>query len=228
MEQSRLLSALEVTALGFGVDRTRVLALCEEAARRGVIGICVPAVFAAEAVSALRGTGTRAVSVANFPFGDLPLRDVVHQVSRLVHLDGVQEVDVVAPLPLLLAEEWARYERWMRQVVDAAGAPVKVILETAAIGPSRWTHAAKVSAAAGVGWVKTSTGFHPQGGASWAAVRALRAAMPATVGVKASGGIRTRKAALELLVAGADRIGASAYAAILDDAPAVSAAAGSV
>jgi deoxyribose-phosphate aldolase len=95
------------------------------------------------------------------------------------------------------------------------GIPVKVILETTVLTEEEKTLPCRLAVGAGAAFVKTSTGFHPTGGATTADVRLMRAAVGPTVGVKASGGIRTLGDALSMLVAGANRIGTSASAAIL-------------
>jgi deoxyribose-phosphate aldolase len=91
-----------------------------------------------------------------------------------------------------------------------------VILEAAFWSPERLAEAARAAVAGGAAFVKTSTGFNA-GGATEDAVRTLRAAVGPKVGVKASGGIRTRAQALGLIAAGANRLGASASVAIVSD-----------
>jgi deoxyribose-phosphate aldolase len=106
-------------------------------------------------------------------------------------------------------------------VVEAvASVPLKVILETAVLSESEKRLACRIARTAGAAFVKTSTGFHPAGGATLADVRLLRAEVGGALGVKASGGIRTLGDALAMIEAGADRLGTSASAAILDALPA--------
>jgi len=100
------------------------------------------------------------------------------------------------------------------------GIAVKVILETAALTDEEKNVACRLAREAGAAFVKTSTGFHPAGGATTADVRLMRAAVGAGMGVKASGGIRSLDDALAMLEAGANRIGTSASAAILAALPA--------
>ena len=95
------------------------------------------------------------------------------------------------------------------------GVPVKVILETAALTDAEKRLACRLAVDAGAAFVKTSTGFHPAGGATVADVRLMRAAVGPDIGVKASGGIRMLADARAMLDAGANRIGTSASAAIL-------------
>jgi deoxyribose-phosphate aldolase len=96
-----------------------------------------------------------------------------------------------------------------------AGLPVKVIVEAAALTDDEKRLACRLAVDAGAAFVKTSTGFHPAGGATVADVRLMRAVVGPQVGVKASGGIRTLADALAMIAAGANRIGTSASASIL-------------
>jgi len=99
------------------------------------------------------------------------------------------------------------------------GIPVKVILEATVLTEEEKTLACRLAVDAGAAFVKTSTGFHPAGGATAADVRLMRAVVGPSVGVKASGGIRTLGDVLSMLDAGANRIGTSASAAILGAMP---------
>ena len=98
----------------------------------------------------------------------------------------------------------------------AEGIPVKVILESAVLRDAEKELACRLARDAGAAFVKTSTGFHAAGGATVADVRLMRAAVGPHMGVKASGGIRTLADALAMIDAGANRIGTSSSAAILE------------
>ena len=93
---------------------------------------------------------------------------------------------------------------------------LKVIIESAALTDEAIVGACKAAVAAGADFVKTSTGFHPAGGASAHAVALMRKTVGPDIGVKASGGIRTADAALEMIAAGASRLGLSGTRAVLD------------
>src|SRR6185503_17647295 len=97
-----------------------------------------------------------------------------------------------------------------------AGLPVEVIIEAAAMTDDEKKLACRLAVEAGAAFVKTSTGFHPAGGATAADVRLMRAAVGPAIGVKASGGIRSLDDARAMLGAGANRLGTSASAAILE------------
>jgi len=122
---------------------------------------------------------------------------------------------MVIPLGAAKAGDWTAVTEDVAQVASAAGAAlVKAIIESAILTPEEITRACEAAVAGGAGFVKTSTGFHPSGGATVAAVRLMRAAVDPGIGVKASGGIRTSEQALAMLAAGASRIGLSSLAGL--------------
>jgi deoxyribose-phosphate aldolase len=130
--------------------------------------------------------------------------------------DGAGELDMVLNLGALKSGDAPAVSADIEAVVRAAPrVPVKVILETGALTEDEKRLACRLVRDAGAAFVKTSTGFHPSGGATVADVRLLRAAVGPNFGVKASGGIRSLVDARAMLEAGADRLGTSASAAIL-------------
>ena len=128
---------------------------------------------------------------------------------------------MVIDLGFALTDRWKPVTSEVAAVRAAIGADVllKVILETAVIGPDRIVPACQAAEAGGADFVKTSTGFHPAGGATVETVRAMADAVGGRLGVKAAGGIRTTEDALAMIAAGATRIGASRTAAILIGLP---------
>jgi deoxyribose-phosphate aldolase len=187
----------------------QVLGLCDEAERLGVKAVCVNGSWVESCAERLAGTAVLVAAVAGFPLGAMDTRAKVAE-ARLAVTAGASEVDVVMALGRAKAGEWNSVGDDIRAVVEASGqAAVKVILETAALEPVEIAAACLVSRAAGAAFVKTSTGFHPAGGATREAVALMRAAVGPGIGVKASGGIRTVEAALGMLAAGANRIGTS-------------------
>ncbi|MGO1313193.1 MAG: deoxyribose-phosphate aldolase, partial [Brevibacterium aurantiacum] len=130
--------------------------------------------------------------------------------------DGAAEVDMVINIGQAIAGDFDAVEADIRGVVDASGsALVKVIIESAALSDEQIVDACARAETAGAGFVKTSTGFHPAGGASAHAVALMRETVGDRLGVKASGGIRTVDAAEEMIAAGASRLGLSGSAGIL-------------
>ena len=176
---------------------------------------CVQPCWLELAAELLRGTDGRLVSVIGFPHGcDLP--EVKARAAVLAVAAGATEIDMVINVGLLKSGRSGEAGVDIAAVVGAVpGIPVKVILETAALTDGEKHVACRLACDAGARFVKTSTGFHPSGGATIADVRLLRAAVGPALGVKASGGIRTLADAQAMIQAGANRIGASASAAIL-------------
>jgi len=176
---------------------------------------CVQPCWVKLASEALAGSAARTVSVVGFPHG-CDRSEVKAQAALLAVADGAGEIDMVMNFGALRSGDDARVAADIEAVVHAVpGTPVKVIPEAAALTDGEKQRACRIAVAAGAHFVKTSTGFHPNGGATAADVRLLRAAVGQTVGVKASGGIRTLADARAMLDAGANRLGTSASAAIL-------------
>ncbi|WP_336991997.1 deoxyribose-phosphate aldolase [Leucobacter sp. VD1] len=165
--------------------------------------------------------GREIVTVVGFPTG-AHASEVKAAETRRAVADGADEIDVVVNLGLVRAADWRAVEADLRAVREACpGLVLKVILETAALSDEEIVAACLAAEAAGADFVKTSTGFHPAGGASLHAVQLMAQTVGGRLGVKASGGIRTATAARELWAAGATRFGVSATARILaswDDA----------
>jgi len=189
-----------------GFDVARVL---------GVGFYCVQPYWVQRAARALAGSDTRVVSVVGFPHG-CDRADVKARAAATAVDDGASEIDTVMNFGALRSGEIDGVIEDIAAVVRAVpGIPVKVILETAVLDDAQKRLACRIALDAGAAFVKTSTGFHPAGGATVHDVRLMRAAVGAGIGVKASGGIRTLDDARAMLDAGANRIGTSASAAIL-------------
>jgi deoxyribose-phosphate aldolase len=176
---------------------------------------CVQPCWVGLAAEALRGVDARVVSVIGFPHG-CDRSEVKARAASIAVDDGAAEIDMVINVGALRSAHATLVAADIEGVVLAAqGVPVKVILETAALTDEEKRLACRLACDAGAAFVKTSTGFHPAGGATVADVRLLRAAVGPAIGVKASGGIRTLADVLAMIDAGASRIGTSATAAIV-------------
>lgn len=221
-----MMAPVDRTAVARMIDHTllapeatveRVLALCAEARELQVGAVCVSPNQVSVAAGALRGSGVGVASVVGFPSGAHRAEFKAAEAAAAV-ADGAGELDMVVPLGAVVAGEWDLVAAHVAAVRAAAAAPVvlKVIVESAALDDAQLDRVCATAVGEGADYVKTSTGFHPAGGASVDAVRRMRAAVGWDVGVKASGGIRDAATALSMIEAGATRIGASASAAILD------------
>lgn len=210
-------SHLDATLLKPETSANRIVELCDRAAGMNAAAVCVNPVWVELATRLLRGKSPVVAAVVDFPLG-AGTTAARRTEARLAVLAGARELDLVAPLATIQAGQWRELLADL-QLIIATGRParIKVILETAALSERQALLAAIVAREAGADWVKTSTGFHPAGGATIGAVRLLRKAAGDQMGVKASGGIRTLAEAAQMLAAGADRIGASAIEALETD-----------
>ncbi|MEJ5913430.1 deoxyribose-phosphate aldolase [Pseudokineococcus sp. 1T1Z-3] len=194
-----------------------VAALVAEARGLGVLAVCV-----SPSALPLAETGDLVVAtVCGFPSGKHTSEVKAAEAARAVR-DGAHEVDMVIDVGAARAGRWKDVRDDVAAVREAAPAPtvLKVIIESAALDDDAVVGACRVAEEAGADFVKTSTGFHPSGGASEHAVRLMAATVGGRLGVKASGGIRDADAAAAMVAAGATRLGLSASAAVLDGTPA--------
>ena len=188
----------------------QVAALAAEAAELGVYSVCVSASRLPVATELVVCT------VVGFPSGAHE-SEVKAAEAALAVRRGATEVDMVIDLGRALAGDWDAVQADVEAVKAGCGdVLLKVIVESAALTPVQLVQACRRAEAGGAQYVKTSTGFHPSGGASVEAVRAMRETVGDRLGVKASGGIRDTTAALAMLEAGASRLGLSGTRAVLD------------
>lgn len=204
---------IDHTLLKPEATHSQVRALVEEAKELGVCSVCVsPSLLP---LSFDLGDVKLAV-VCGFPSGahhsDVKAAEAARAVAQ-----GADEVDMVVNLAWAAGNEFEKVEADIRAVREAIPrAVLKAIIESAALSDEQIVAVCKAAKAAGADFVKTSTGFHPSGGASVHAVALMKATAGETMQVKASGGIRDGKFAAELLDAGATRLGLSASAKVLD------------
>jgi deoxyribose-phosphate aldolase len=169
------------------------------------------------AVRALRGSEVRVGSVTGFPHGSQTTAAKLYEMRDLLRR-GAREIDAVLNIGKLLSRQFPYLETELVQMSQAChgeGAILKVILENAYLTDELKLIACKIAKRAEVDFVKTSTGFAPSG-CTVEDVRLMYAKCAPRVKVKAAGGIRTMEAALEIYAAGADRIGATRTASMLD------------
>ena len=192
---------------------------CSEARRYGFYGVCVNPYWVSRCVRELSGSGIKVCTVAGFPLGANSPETKVEE-ARLAVLQGADEIDMVINMGAVKSADWKTVEDDIRGVVAASGkAGVKVILETSYLNESEKTRACEAAIKAGARFVQTSTGFGT-GGATVEDVQTLKKVIGARdLRIKASGGIRTYHDAIQLLEAGADRIGASSGIAIVSELP---------
>ncbi|HEX9398709.1 MAG TPA: deoxyribose-phosphate aldolase [Anaeromyxobacter sp.] len=204
---------IDHTLLAPGATRDDVARLCAEAREHAMGAVCVHRNAIPDARRLLAGSAVKAIAVVDFPKGEGATGARVLEAFEAVRL-GADEVDLVAPLPSLLAGRFEAALDDLRAIVRGVPVPVKVILETSRLSREQKVVAAALAKCAGAAFVKTSTGF-AGGGATVEDVALLRAVVGDDMGVKASGGIRTAADALAMIRAGASRLGASASVQIV-------------
>ncbi len=223
ISRSQLAARIDHTVLKPETTPVQVDRLCDEARMYGFCAVCVNPVWVERCAARLAGSPVRVCSVAGFPLGASRTEIKAHEARRAVER-GAHEVDMVVNLAALMAGDRAGVSADIGGVVDAVrrvngDALVKVILETRALTDDQIILGCRCTAEAQADFVKTSTGFHPAGGATVEHVALLRKhATP--IRVKASGGIRDLPTALAMLNAGADRLGLSSSVAIVESLPA--------
>ena len=193
-----------------------VNAVIAEAAELGAYSVCIsPSMLPVQIPS---GSDLKLTVVCGFPSGKHH-SEMKAAEARVAVQEGVDEIDMVIDLGAALEGRFVDIEADVRAVRDAAPRPVvlKVIIESAALPDSAIVGACRAAEAAGADFVKTSTGFHPAGGASVHAVRLMKETVGDRLEVKASGGIRTRDEAEAMIAAGATRLGLSSTREILND-----------
>lgn len=192
----------------------QIVELCNEAKKYGFASVCINPTWVSLAYKILRGTEVKICTVIGFPLGATTLSVKAYE-TRLAIQDGADEIDMVINIGALKSKNYALVREDIKRVVDAAqGKIVKVILETAMLTDEEKIMGCTLAKAAGAHYVKTSTGFGP-GGATVKDVELMRKAVGEDMGVKASGGVRDSKTAIDMIKAGATRIGASASVAIV-------------
>jgi len=218
MRRKELAKMIDHTLLDPSASRHRVERLCEEAKTYDVYAVCVNPTWVPLAVNLLRGSDVKVCSTVGFPLGASLPEVKVFEAETVVSL-GAAEVDVVINIGALKSQDLRSVREDIARVVQAStGAPVKVIIETPYLNEEEKVQACKLAQEAGAAFVKTSTGFGP-GGATVADVALMRKTTGSRLGVKASGGIRTLKDAIEMIEAGATRIGTSSTVQILKECP---------
>ncbi|MEG6522787.1 deoxyribose-phosphate aldolase [Desulfotomaculum sp. 1211_IL3151] len=207
---------IDHTLLKPDATKQQIEKLAREAQAYGFAAVCVNPVWVETAYNILKTTPeVKVATVIGFPLGaTLPEVKALETQKAIEH--GATEVDMVIHMGALKERQDQLVERDIRAVVEAARgkALVKVIIETSLLTEEEKMRACHLAVAAGADFVKTSTGFSG-GGATVQDVALMRQKVGPTIGIKASGGIRTREDAQRMLEAGATRIGTSAGVAML-------------
>ena len=213
-----LAKMIDHTALKAETHPDDIHALCDEALQFGFASVCVNPCYVPDVAERLDGSGVVVCTVIGFPLG-ANRSSIKAREAELAVADGASEVDMVLNVGMLKSAQYEFVESDIRAVVSASisgrrTAITKVILETALLTDEEKVIACALARRAGANFVKTSTGFS-RSGATASDVALMRRAVGSTMGVKASGGIRSTEDAMTMIAHGADRIGASASVSIV-------------
>lgn len=208
---------IDHTVLKPTATEAEIIAVCQQALQFQTASACIRPMDVKLAASILANSDVDVATVIGFPHGTTTTAAKVAESIQAV-ADGATELDMVLNISKLLDHKFDEVFEDIQAVVKAAGnkATVKVIFETCYLNPQLIKRACELSEDAGAAFVKTSTGFGT-GGATVEDIRLMRETVGDRLGVKASGGIRTLDALIDMVEAGANRIGTSNTAAILEE-----------
>lgn len=205
---------LDHTLLKADATRADILAVTAEAKQYHTASVCVNTCYTTLVAQELKDSGVKTCVVVGFPLGAMASGAKAVEAALAVR-EGAEEVDMVMNIGAAKAGDWAAVQADIAAVVNAAKpAIVKVIIETCLLTDEQKVNACLAAKAAGAAFVKTSTGFST-GGATTEDIALMRKTVGPDMGVKASGGVRTKEQALAMIEAGASRIGCSSTKTIM-------------
>jgi deoxyribose-phosphate aldolase len=215
-EASQFASRIQSTIISNQLTVSRWQQHIADCQEYGFHAAMIPGAWVKRTASALRGSGIRVVSFIDLPYGTMTSAGKAYEARRLVQ-EGAQEIDLMPNLGFLLSGMEREYFENIRGVVEAAtGIPVKIMLELPLLNPQQRERAVALSVEAGAAYLKNASSG-AVGVATPEQIRFLRRLAPASVGVKASGGIKTAQQVRELLEAGAELVGTSAGVKIVEE-----------
>ncbi len=192
--------------------------LCEEAVEYKFAAVCVPPLFVKKAKEYVSNSEVKVATVIGFPFGYSAIEAKVAEIVLAI-VDGADELDMVINISAIKNNDWqflASEINTVLPIIRNRNKIIKVIIESGILTDDEIIKCCDIYGAAGVDYVKTSTGY-AEHGASVHAVQLMRRHLSDSVKIKASGGIRTYQFAKELIDAGADRLGCSASVQIIKE-----------
>lgn len=215
MRNEELVAYIDYTLLKADATKEAIQIICAEAKQYGAASVCVNSSRIALVAEQLKGSAVKACCVVGFPLGAMLTEAKTAEATGAIQA-GAQEIDMVMNIGAAKDGDWKTVQDDIAAVVAACKgrALVKVIIETCLLTDEEKTKACLAAKEAEADFVKTSTGFST-GGANAEDIKLMRKTVGSEMGVKASGGIRSRETAEAMLAAGATRIGASSVKAIL-------------
>lgn len=212
-------SYIDHTVLKPTTTITDVEKLCAEAMQYDFAAVCVPPLFVKKAKELTAGSSVKVATVIGFPFGYSAIEAKVAEIILAI-LDSADELDMVINISAIKNKDWqflASEINTVMPIIKGKGKIIKVIIESGILTDEEIITCCDIYGAAGVDFMKTSTGYAEKG-ATVHAVQLMRAHLASTIKIKASGGIKDYDFALQLINAGADRIGCSSSVKIAEEA----------
>ena len=216
LKDANVAGMIDHTMLNPDATPDQITQLCNEAKKYSFASVCVNPAYVPLCRKLLIGSDVKVCTVIGFPLGSTTT-DVKKVEAEQAIENGAQELDMVINVGQLKGGNFDYVERDIRTVVNVAkrhNVLIKVIIETALLTDKEKVQASLISKNAGANFVKTSTGFS-KGGATVGDVALMKYVVGKEIGVKASGGIRSKEDAQAMIASGADRIGASASVKIV-------------
>ncbi|MFK8007525.1 MAG: deoxyribose-phosphate aldolase [Saprospiraceae bacterium] len=216
MKGKQLPKYIDHTTLKIDTKKTDIKKLCNEAEANNLYAVCVPPYFVQSASMLLKNSDVKIATVIGFPLGYSATPSKAAEIHKAID-DGADELDVVINVSAVKSGDWNYVQNDIKTVALATqmkGKIIKVILETGLLNKKETKKLCEICADAGVNYVKTSTGFNGDG-ATEEVIEFLRANLPSSIKIKASGGIKSVKKALKMIEAGADRLGTSSSMKII-------------
>ncbi len=192
--------------------------VCAEAQQYEFAAVCVPPLFVKKSKELLEDSEVKVATVIGFPFGYSAIESKLAEILLAI-VDGADELDVVINFTAIKNNDWlyaANEINHLMPVIKKKDKVIKVIIESGVLTQDELLKCCELYGAAGIDYLKTSTGFAEKG-ATLEAVKTMRENLPEHVKIKASGGIKTFEFANQLIAAGATRLGCSASVAIIEE-----------
>jgi len=217
LDKSQLAKMIDFTMVGASATTNDINRLCLEAARYGFWSVCINPFYVSLAAKLLKKTSVKICSVVGFPLGANTAKIKALEAETAIK-EGAHEIDMVINIGALKSLDYEFVKKDIKGVLKVKGIDkniiVKVIIETGLLTQDQKVSACKLIKEAGADFVKTSTAFNGSG-ATVDDVKLIRSVVGPDFGVKASGGIRTYIDAINLINAGANRLGTSTAVQII-------------
>jgi deoxyribose-phosphate aldolase len=219
-DEKQLAGVIDHTLLDATARKEQIEQLCREAKTYGFHTVCVNGRWVSMAAELLAGSKVAVGGVVSLPLGAETTKIKVAQAKEAIFA-GADEIDMVADLAAIIAGDTKYLQTQLNAVLKVCrsmrpAVVLKVIIESAALSHDQKIFACQAADRCGVDFIKTSTGLHPAGGATIEDIKLMKETAP-NCKIKAAGGIKTAKQALEMLAAGAERIGTSSSIQIIKE-----------